>query len=414
MGRREEEDFPVRMIPQKERDALLTGALLRMERIRQGRGQKDVCFGICVPSYLSKIERGIAYADPVLAAELFGRLGIRYETDASVLERFREAMREYFYRLNYHLDTKEIYREWKEKDQELSYSPLAIEWLLVKGFEEEKVSDLLETLWEAMDPRQQAYGNLVLWSQNPRAEEGIARCRAACQVLDSAFAMCCLCMAYLEQGDYAAIHRMENKVVAAAVEEGNTWQLADYCYLNGTAYACLDLEEMMMTYYERSIRLLQNTAWNRELADLYYNIGATCISLKKYEEAWEYLEKAKQVSGEDGASVLHKKAIVQIRTGRISQGQELLKCLKKLLEHEPWTEPGDWLKYEEACMECQKDFLSDPKYLALLERLIAVLEMERHPGHLYFYKDVIVDAYKKQRKYKKALEFEERLRSISL
>ncbi len=413
MGRRKGSDVSPGMTSQKERDAMLTGALLRMERIRQGRGQKYVCFGICVPSYLSKIERGMAYADPALAAELFGRLGIRYETDISVLERFREAMEEYFYRLNYHLNTEEIYRKWKEKDQELSYSPLAIEWLLVKGFEGKKVSDLLGSLWEAMDQKQQAYGNLLLWRQNPRAADGIDRCKAACQVLGSAFAMDYLCMAYFEQGDYAAVHCMENKAVAVAVEEGNTWQLADYFYLNGTAYACLNMEEMMMTYYERSIRLLQNTGWSNELADLYYNIGATCISLQKYEKAWEYLEKAKQVSGEDGVSVLHKKAIVQIRTGRVSQGQVILERLRKLLEQEALTESGDWLKYEEACMECQKDFLSDPAYLVLLERLIAVLEQERHPGHLYFYKDVIVEAYKKQRKYKKALEFEERLRSIS-
>ena len=34
------------------------GMILRAERIRQGKGQKEVCYGICVVSYLSKIERG--------------------------------------------------------------------------------------------------------------------------------------------------------------------------------------------------------------------------------------------------------------------------------------------------------------------------------------------------------------------
>ena len=48
----------------------------------------------------------------------------------------------------------------------------------------------------------------------------------------------------------------------------------------------------MMDCFERSIHLLQNTAWQQELADLYYNIGATYISLEKYAAAWEYLEKA--------------------------------------------------------------------------------------------------------------------------
>ena len=36
----------------------IQGALLRIERLRQNKGQKEICFGICVPSYLSKIEHG--------------------------------------------------------------------------------------------------------------------------------------------------------------------------------------------------------------------------------------------------------------------------------------------------------------------------------------------------------------------
>ena len=39
------------------------GMILRAERIRQGKGQKEVCYGICVVSYLSKIERGSAEPD---------------------------------------------------------------------------------------------------------------------------------------------------------------------------------------------------------------------------------------------------------------------------------------------------------------------------------------------------------------
>ena len=50
---------------------------------------------------------------------------------------------------------------------------------------------------------------------------------------------------------------MESRLVAAAVEEGNVYSLADYCFMNATAYACLNQESMTLTYYERCIRLLQ-------------------------------------------------------------------------------------------------------------------------------------------------------------
>ena len=62
-------------------------------------------------------------------------------------------------------------------------------------------------------------------------------------------------------------------------------------------------------------------------------------------------------------------------------------------------------------MECRDDFFDDPAYLELLEKLIEKIRKERHFGHLYFYRDVVIEAYKRQRKYKKALEFEEQISS---
>ena len=68
----------------------LPGLLLRMERIRQNKTQKEVCFGLCVVSYLSKIENGTAEADPELQQQLFARLGICSATDVTLLEQGRK------------------------------------------------------------------------------------------------------------------------------------------------------------------------------------------------------------------------------------------------------------------------------------------------------------------------------------
>lgn len=46
-------------------------------------------------------------------------------------------------------------------------------------------------------------------------------------------------------------------------------------------------------------------------------------------------------------------------------------------------------------------------YLDLIERLIRALIKEKSFGFLYQYKNVILEAYTRQRKYKKALEFSE-------
>ena len=69
------------------------------------------------------------------------------------------------------------------------------------------------------------------------------------------------------------------------------------------------------------------------------------------------------------------------------------------------------LRYQEACMECEEDFLDKPEYMKVLEKLVNSLKKNYSFGHLYFYKDMIIEAYKRQRKYKKALEFEEQISS---
>lgn len=390
---------------------VLAGMLLRMERIRQNRGQKEICYGICVPSYLSKIEHGTVHPDINILVELFARLGISYEKDPHILSSYEKKIEEHFYQLQYNLDTKTIYETLKEMDQTLSYSSLAIEWLLVKGFEGERVTSLLRELEESMNAKQRAYFKLLLFWSEQDLTKGVMYCKEAYKILENSFSMIQLCSAYMLQADYSSIHQMENRLLAVALEEGNTYRLAEYYFLNGTAYACLNMEEMMMSYFKRSICLLQNTGWKETLKDLYYNIGATYISLKNYDLALNYLELSQNGDECDSIAILHKKAIALIRSGQQEKGIKFLQKMQTQLLSNPDRLEADYLKYEEACMECEENFLDNPQYLNLLEKLIKALKKDYHFGHLYFYKDVIVEAYTRQRKYKKALEFEQEISS---
>lgn len=388
----------------------VAGALLRMERIRQNRGQKEICYGICVPSYMSKIEHGTVCPDEKLLAALFLRLGVAYEEDPDILAGWEEKIAEYFERLHYGLDTKTVYAELKEKDVSLLYSRYGIDWLLIKGFEDihqnREVMALLKEICGHMQTKQLAYYRILQFWETPGKPEGVEYCKEACELLPNSFALTQLCHAYMMQGDYTSIHRMENRLTAAAVEEGNTYRLADYFFINGSAYACLNLEEMMLVYYERSIRLLQNTGWKDELSDLYYNLGATYISLKEYELALKYLDQAGACGAADSIAVNQKKALAYVRSGRKKEAGEFLEKIREQLSGEEGKREVDFLKYQEACWECEENFMENPRYLELLERLIREIRQNCHFGHLYFYRDVITEAYIKQRKYKKALEFE--------
>lgn len=392
------------------------GTLLKLERTKQNKGQKEVCYGICVPSYLSKIEHGSVTPDEEIVEKLFRRLGIAYEGNRPEFAIYGEEIEKYFYSLHYRLDTKNQYASLLKHDLQLSYSALAIDWLLVKGLEGEPVRPQLKPLRDNMSAKQRAYDTFLRFDEYTDSAERVLDIEEASGAVNNSFAMLRLCMAYFLHGDYSSIHRMESRIVAMALEEGNTFSLAEYYLLNGSAYACLGMEEMMMTNYNRAIRLLQNTGWKEELWGVYYNIGSTYINLYNYDLALEYLHKSQEMRKTPEFLTLHKLAITYIRSNRLKEGRDYLEQMKEMLLSRQIDTELEHLIYEEALMECQEDFpekafLADPKYLELLERLITVLKRERHFGFLYFYRDMVVEAYKKQRKYKQALEFEQEISS---
>lgn len=382
----------------------IQGALLRIERLRQNKGQKEICFGICVPSYLSKIEHGTVCPDNVILTQLFEKLGIVYQCEEAILIELQRKIEQYFYHKSYEFETKSIYEDLVQQEQVLRYSELAIDWLLIQGLEGKSVLDELQELEDCMEQKQRAYYNILRFRSQPETKEALTWCKEAAQILNDCFSYMQVMWGYYLQGDYAAIHQLENRFTAIALEEGNTYYLADYYFMKGSAYACLNMEAMMMECYQKSIRFLQNTGWKEELGAYYYNIGATFISLQKYDEAIAYLEKA-EVSG----MTYHKLALAYIRSGRVEQGREFLEKMKIEIEKTDANQETEMLRYQEACMECERDFLDQPEYLELLEKLIASIKKNYPFGHLYFYKDVVVEAYKRQRKYKKALEFEEEI-----
>lgn len=387
----------------------LLGAILKIERVKQERSQKEVCHGICVPSYLSKIEYGTVRPDEEILQKLYKRLQIEFIGEGELLDNLQRMLEDYFYRLEYELETKDLYAELYLKDRQLSFSRLAIDWLIIKQLQGEDTQASLSLLKENMSPLQRAYYYIYDMAEFTDMAEKVTAQESAANIINRSFAFILLCQSYMHTSDYAKIHQLENRVIALALDEGNTFQLAEYYFLNGTAYACVNMEEMMVVNYERTIHLLQNTKWTDGLDMLYYNMGATYISLKKYDLALEYLHKANKAQDGRKFSTNQKIAITYIRSGALNKAKKILEKMEKELLKEYAKDSLEYLMYEEACWECREDFLCNAEYLGLLEKLIKKIKKERHFGYLYFYQDVISAAYTNQRQYKKALEFQKNI-----
>ena len=76
-------------------------------------------------------------------------------------------------------ESKDVYDELIQQKQVLEYSELIVDWLLIRGFEGEKVLKELETLEDYMESRQKAYFNLLRFRNAPNSKEAEDWCIAA-------------------------------------------------------------------------------------------------------------------------------------------------------------------------------------------------------------------------------------------
>lgn len=382
------------------------GNLLRMERVRQGKGQKEICYGICVTSYLCKIEKGQVKADEAIIKKLFKQLGIDYCQDEQLLEEASTLIKQYYEQVHYNLP-RTAFERLKQLEDRLKYSPLGLDYRLICGMQGEAVYEIVKSCEGCMTDEQ--LGIFYLLTPTDRTwEELLEAYEKAYKLLGTSASYYNIMIALLQLGCYAEIHRRAKICRELAIEEGNTYILAATFLMQGHAYAVLDLDEFMMEYYERGLRLLQNTNWieDKELESVYYNMGSVFVTTKDYQKALEYLDKVTV----ETFMLCQKKALVHIRTGNVEEAQIYLEKMKDYLNEGEDAKVYS-VMYEEAVMEQKKDYLKDPAYLEILERLQKVIKEERHFGYLYFYREQIIEAYSAQKKYKKALAFQKEISS---
>ncbi|MEG1704505.1 MAG: hypothetical protein RR289_08250, partial [Niameybacter sp.] len=380
------------------------GNLLRMERIKQDKGQKEICYGICVVSYLCKIEKGQVRADEQIVMKLFANLGITYCNDSQLLEEGRKLIEQYYYQMNYGLP-REAFVEVKALGACLGYSELGLDYRLICGLEGEDVYELVKSCKDCMTEEQLGIFYLLTPIES-KWEEILEAYEKAHRILGTSYSLLKVFIPLYQLGHYTEIQRRAKICRELAVEEGNTYILAHTFFAQADAYATLDLDELMLEHYERGLRLMQHTHWQGDDEPVYYNMGAVYLTKKDYEKAMMYLNKMTKES----FLLYQKKALVCIRSGRLEEVQLYLEGMKTYIEKEDESEAHQ-LMYEEALMELKEDYLKDPDYLELMEQLIKVLEQEKHFGYIYFYREQITQAYRKQKKYKKAFEFQEEISS---
>ncbi len=118
---------------QKENLTIL-GSIIKINRMNQNMSQQALSEGICVPSYLSKIENGEVVPSLEMIRLFFGELSIVYQDDVEYLQDTRNQLELFFEELNLNgfVKSGEIFKQLEQNEEQLIHSPLIIDYYMAK------------------------------------------------------------------------------------------------------------------------------------------------------------------------------------------------------------------------------------------------------------------------------------------
>lgn len=365
----------------------VAGRLIRQKRIEKGYSQAGLCRGVCVCSYLSKIEQGKAEPEEALLRLLLGRLDISYRDDLKTVAFFTDLL-ERSYEAVFSLDYKEsesCLSLWKQERPRWECSDFVLDGLLFT----KALSPQAAVNWEdLMEPRQRA---LYLSQKGDYA--ALLRCEP------SSFACCTAGEAAYSRGEYSAAGELLRRAYQSAAAEGRPHiMLLSSMLLGNCASNEMDYKRMEEEYLisQRLAKALRDTD---ALYTLRYNAAATAIEVGEVQKAYRLLKEL----GELSAMGAHKLAVCCERLGCFTEAREALEAARKAA---PGESIGEALTKEMcALVEYRLDnpgYLKEPLYGEMLLKLFARLKKELPLGYAGFHAPYVLQYYKSARQYRQA------------
>ena len=111
-------------------NAKILGSIIKMNRLLQNMSQKALSDGICVSSYLSRIENAEITPSEQVISELFEALAIQYEDSPRFIEEGKALLEQFLDELmfNEFSTSKRIFEQIEGMSETFKHSPLIIDY----------------------------------------------------------------------------------------------------------------------------------------------------------------------------------------------------------------------------------------------------------------------------------------------
>ncbi|MEA5016518.1 MAG: helix-turn-helix transcriptional regulator [Candidatus Limiplasma sp.] len=388
----------------------LLGLLIKRNRLAQNLSQESLCKGICVVSYLSKIETGQVVPSPEIIDQLFRALGLAFERDEAFLSAYRSLLKDFFDRFFHQEPAEAIQEELVQAGARLENSELCLAYQLFLLYRclLRKEPDKALSLFQSLAPLRQLMGpeDAFLYEMAHSAtassfeEKREALYRAQGLRMSPAVSLA-LAQLHYEAGRYqeALLYCAQGYQLSA--QEGNVYAMRELSFLEGTCYANLFEHQLMLDSYLRCRELARGDA--ELVLHIEYNIGASFLEMGRHEEALSYLLRVWEAWGDSPESflLLHKLAIAYEQLGRKETGRPYLDKALDIARH--GSDPVSQAMIRVVQLRYDSDHRQGEEYLLLLEDLIRQLESQRPHGFRQFHLPFLLEAYTDRRRYKEAL-----------
>lgn len=390
----------------------IMGTLIKMNRIQQNMSQRALCEGICVPSYLSKIESGEIIATSELINLLFDVLGIRYNDSVEFIEAGDKLFRKYLERLTFNdfKESNKLFLEIEQNKEQYIHSPLIIDYYLIKlarycSTEErvffEEPDKLLTQVYSQMNANQKLLYNLykaIDLLQLTEDYEGAMRyLKEGLKSGENGHIYYWMSTTYLYQGHILKAYEYGKKAMQVYLNDANVISMMCTYELIARIYMANEDYEVAKEYFRKSVQIGLKTHETYFQSYVYHKMAWCHLCIGEIEEAMECIKKDQFPKG---LMMKLEPEEVQAIIAYEKDDEKMSYHLIEKVSKEAHLKDKPIFKFLKACVEESYDLQKVDVAPYLLE---IIEENHKKVDILPYFKRLLVKYYKENRKYKEAV-----------